>query len=298
MSRNGHTPVLLKDVLEFLGVHREGVYIDCTLGLGGHSQKILQTNPKAHVIGFDIDEISLILAKERLQPFAERLSLYHSDYRYIPDLNINFSEIKGILIDLGMSSFQLDSPERGFSYLHDGPLDMRMDQRNKITASKVINKYSEPKLMHVFRDYGELRQAKRLAHEIVSRRKGTKIETTQQLFQVIEDVCRWRPQKGKSHPAARLFQAIRIEVNQELKNLSSFLERIILKCPKSARLLVISFHSLEDRIVKQTFVRLATLNDHPATIRILTKKPITASEEEIAANFRARSAKLRVAERI
>ncbi len=298
MSRNGHIPVLLKDVLEFLDVQREGVYIDCTLGLGGHSLEILQANPKAHIIGFDIDEKSLILAKERLRPFAERLSLYHSDYRYIPDLNINFSDIRGILIDLGMSSFQLDSPERGFSYHHDGPLDMRMDQRNKITASKVINKYSEPKLAHVFRDYGELRQAKRLAHEIVSRRKGDKIETTQQLFQVIEDVCRWRPQKGKSHPASRVFQAIRIEVNQELKNLSSFLERIILKCPKIARMLVISFHSLEDRIVKQTFVRLAALNDHPATIRILTKKPITASEIEIAANFRARSAKLRAAERI
>ena len=298
MSRNGHIPVLLKDVLEFLAVHREGVYIDCTLGLGGHSLEILQTNPKAHVIGFDIDEKSLILAKERLQPFADRLSLYHSDYRYIPDLNIDFSEIKGILIDLGMSSFQLDSPERGFSYLHDGPLDMRMDQRNNFTASKVINKYSEPKLAQVFREYGELRQAKRLAYEIVSRRKRDKIETTHQLFQVIEDVCRWRPQKGKSHPASRVFQALRIEVNQELKNLSSFLERIILKSPKNARMLVISFHSLEDRIVKQTFVRLAFQNDHPASVRILTKKPITASEKEIVSNFRARSAKLRAAERI
>ena len=219
MSSNGHIPVLLKDVLEFLDVHREGVYIDCTLGLGGHSLEILQTNPNAHVIGFDIDEKSLILAKERLLPFADRLSLYHSDYRYIPDLNIDFSEIKGILIDLGMSSFQLDSPERGFSYHHDGPLDMRMDQRNNFTASKVINKYSEPKLAQVFRDYGELRQAKRLAHEIVSRRKRDKIETTHQLLQVIEDICRWHPQKGKSHPASRVFQALRIEVNQELKNL-------------------------------------------------------------------------------
>jgi 16S rRNA (cytosine1402-N4)-methyltransferase len=298
MNRNGHIPVLLKDVLQFLEVHREGVYIDCTLGLGGHSQEILQINPKAHVIGFDIDEQSLIVAKERLQAFADRLSIYHSDFRYIPDLNIDFSKIKGILIDLGMSSFQLDSPKRGFSYLLDGPLDMRMDQRNHLTASKVINKYSEPKLAQVFRDYGELRQAKRLAHEIVSRRKADKIETTHQLFRVVEDVCRWHPQKGKSHPAARVFQAIRIEVNQELKNLSSFLERIVLKSPKTTRLLVISFHSLEDRIVKQTFARLAIQNDHPASIRILTKKPVTASEEEIASNFRARSAKLRAAERI
>lgn len=298
MSRNGHIPVLLKDVLEFLEVQREGVYVDCTVGLGGHSLEILRTNPKAHVIGFDIDEKSLVLAKERLQPYADRLSLYHSDFRYLPDLNINFSEIRGILIDLGMSSFQLDSPERGFSYHHDGPLDMRMDQMNKVTAAKVINKYSESKLAQVFRNYGELRQAKKLAHEIVSRRKENKIETTHQFFRVVEDVCRWRAQRGKSHPAARVFQAIRIEVNQELKNLSSFLERIILKCPKKARLIVISFHSLEDRIVKQTFVRLAVQNDHPASIKILTKKPFTASEEEISSNFRARSAKLRAAERI
>ncbi len=143
-----------------------------------------------------------------------------------------------------------------------------------------------------------MRQAKKLAHEIVSRRKENKIETTHQLFRVVEDVCRWRAQRGKSHPAARVFQAIRIEVNQELKNLSSFLERIILKCPKKARFLIISFHSLEDRIVKQTFVRLAVQNDHPASIKILTKKPFTASEEEISSNFRARSAKLRAAERI
>ncbi len=298
MSSNGHIPVLLKNVLEFLEVQREGVYVDCTVGLGGHSLEILRTNPKAHVIGFDIDEKSLVLAKERLQPYADRLSLYHSDFRYLPDLNINFSEIRGILIDLGMSSFQLDSPERGFSYHHDGPLDMRMDQMNKVTAAKVINKYSESKLAQVFRNYGELRQAKKLAHEIVSRRKENKIETTHQLFRVVEDVCRWRAQRGKSHPAARIFQAIRIEVNQELKNLSSFLERIILKCPKKARLIVISFHSLEDRIVKQTFVRLAVQNDHPASIKILTKKPFTASEEEISSNFRARSAKLRAAERI
>lgn len=298
MSTIGHIPVLLKEVLGFLEVQREGVYIDCTVGLGGHSLEILKANPKARVIGFDIDEKSLLLAKEKLQPYADRLSLYHSDFRYIPDLKINFSEIRGILLDLGMSSFQLDSQERGFSYQHDGPLDMRMDQRNKITASKIINKYSELKLAQVFWEYGEIRSSKRLAHEIISRRKCSKIETTKELLEIVENVCRWRPQKGKSHPAARVFQSIRIEVNQELKNLSSFLERFILKCPKKTRMLAISFHSLEDRIVKQTFARLATQNDHPASIKKLTKKPISASEEEIASNFRARSAKLRAAERI
>ena len=298
MSRNGHIPVLLMDVLEFLDVQREGIYIDCTVGLGGHSQEILRANPKAYVIGFDIDEKSILQAKERLQPYSDRLSLYHSDFRYLPDLNLNFSDVRGILMDLGMSSFQLDSPERGFSYLQDGPLDMRMDLRNKVTAAKIINKYSEPKLSQVFRDYGELKQAKRLAHEIVSKRKGGKIETTLQLFRIVEDVCRWRAQKGKSHPAARVFQALRIEINQELKNLSGFLERITLKCPRNARILVISFHSLEDRIVKQTFARLAVQNDHTPSIKIFTKKPKEAIEDEISSNFRARSAKLRAVERI
>ncbi|MFC2161084.1 16S rRNA (cytosine(1402)-N(4))-methyltransferase RsmH [Acidobacteriota bacterium] len=298
MSGTGHIPVLLEEVKGFLEIQREGIYIDCTVGLGGHSIEILKTNPKARVIGFDIDEKSLLLAKEKLHPYADRLSLYHSDFRYIPDLNLKFSEIRGILIDLGMSSYQLDSQERGFSFQHDGPLDMRMDQRNKITASKIINKYSEMKLAQIFWDYGELRASRKLAHEIISRRKINKIETTKELLEVVEAVCQWRPRKGKSHPAALVFQSLRIEVNQELKNLSNFLERFILKCPKKTRIVVISFHSLEDRIVKQTFARLAVQNNHPATIKKLTKKPVTASEEEVVSNFRARSAKLRAAERI
>jgi len=298
MNGNGHIPVLLEEALDYLDVKRDGVYVDCTLGLGGHALEIIKRNPKAILIGFDIDEKSLLKAKEKLEPYADRVKLYHSDFRYLPDLKIDFSKIRGVLLDLGISSFQLDSPERGFSFNREGPLDMRMDLRNKTTAHKIINKYSEHRLSQIFYEYGELRQARRLAKEIVSRRKVKKIETTTQLCRTVEEICRWRPQKGKIHPAAKVFQAIRIEVNQELKSLSGFIERISQKIPKKAHIIAISFHSLEDRIIKHTFVQLAvSMNSHPF-LKILTKKPVVPSEEEIANNFRARSAKLRAAERI
>lgn len=298
MNGNGHIPVLLDEVLEYLDINREGIYIDCTIGLGGHALEIVKRNPKASLIGFDLDEKSLLKAREKLQPFADRVELYHSDFRYIPDVKIDFSQIKGVLLDLGISSFQLDSPERGFSYSREGPLDMRMDLRNKMTAHKILNKYSEHKLSQIFHEYGELRQARRLAREIVSRRKTTKFETTTQLCRTVEEICRWRPQKGKIHPAAKVFQAIRIEINQELNSLSGFLERMVHSIPKKAHIAAISFHSLEDRIIKHTFAGLAVSTDSPPFLKILTKKPVVPSEEEVKANFRARSAKLRAAERI
>jgi len=298
MNGNGHIPVLLKEVMEYLEIHRPGIYIDCTLGLAGHAIEIIKKNPKATLIGFDIDEKSLLKAREKLKPYADRVTLYHSDFRYLPDLKLDFSHIKAILLDLGISSFQLDSPERGFSFNREGPLDMRMDLRNKITAYKIINKYSEHKLAQIFKEYGELSQAKRLAREVVSRRKVEKIETTTELCRIVEEICHWRPQKGKIHPAAKVFQAIRIEVNQELKSLSNFLEKISQKIPKKTRIAAISFHSLEDRIIKHTFAQLAISTNSYPFLKILTKKPIVPSEEEVALNSRARSAKLRVAERI
>jgi len=298
MNGNGHIPVLLDEVLEYLDINRKGIYIDCTIGLGGHAYEIVKKNPKASLIGFDLDEKSLLKAREKLQPFADRVELYHSDFRYIPDIKIDFSQIRGVLLDLGISSFQLDSPERGFSYSRKGPLDMRMDLRNKMTAHKILNKYSEHKLSQIFHEYGELRQARRLAREVVSRRKTTKFETTTQLCRTVEEICRWRPQKGKIHPAAKVFQAIRIEVNQELNSLSGFLERMAHSIPKKAHIAAISFHSLEDRIIKHTFAGLAVSTDSNPILKILTKKPVVPSEEEVKANSRARSAKLRVAERI
>lgn len=298
MNGNNHIPVLLEEVLDSLAIQREGIYVDCTLGTGGHAVQIVKRNPKARLIGFDIDESSLLRAKKKLEPFADRVTLYHSDFRYLPDLNIDFARVRGILMDLGLSSFQLDSPERGFSFNQEGPLDMRMDHRNKTTALKITHKYSEHKLGQIFRDYGEFRQAKRLAREIVSRRKTQKIETTTELRQIIEEICRWRPQRGKIHPAAKVFQALRIEVNHELKDLSLFIEKTAHILPEKARLIVISFHSLEDRIIKRSFVSLSSASDVPPCLRILTKKPLVPTEQEIAANFRARSAKLRAAERI
>jgi len=298
MSNQAHTPVLLEEALSYLDIQRKGTYLDCTLGLGGHSIEILRRNPEARVIGVDQDEKSIMEAKENLRDFADRVSLYHSDFRYIPELKLDFSSVKGVLLDLGLSSFQLDDPERGFSYQKKGPLDMRMDQRNKTTAAKIINNSSEKKLAQIFREYGELRQAKILAKEIYKRRKQKEITNTKQLLKLTEDVCRWRPQKGKTHPAARVFQALRIEVNQELKNLDEFLEKIFRLTPKNSRTAVISFHSLEDRIVKHTMKKCASSKSMPPLITILTKKPVTPTKKEVEENFRARSAKLRVSRNI
>lgn len=298
MNDNHHTPVLVEEVMDYLNIHREGVYVDCTVGLGGHALQIVKRNPRANLIAFDIDEHSLLKAKNTLKPYAERVTLYHSDFRYLPDLNIDFFKIRGILFDLGLSSFQLDSPERGFSFNLEGPLDMRMDHRNKMTASKIVNKYAEHSLAQIFKEYGEFRQANKLAKEIVSRRKIRKIETTTELRRIVEEITRWRPQKGKTHPAAKIFQALRIEVNQELKDLSLFIEKTAYILPKGARVAAISFHSLEDRIIKHTFASLAYPKHTHPYLKILTKKPVVPSEEEVASNFRARSAKLRAAERL
>ncbi len=298
MNQQGHVPVLLEEVLEYAASGREGIYIDGTIGLAGHSLEILKRNPRAKVIGFDIDELALAEAKLRLKPYAGRAELYHADFRRLPELDIDFAAVRALLLDLGLSSFQLDRAERGFSYNLDGPLDMRMDLRNRTTAEKIIASYSEPRLARLFWDYGELKQARRLAKEIVSRRKTRKIATTLEFRRIIEEVCRWSPQKGKIHPAAKVFQALRIEINRELEGLGEFLDRVIRLFSPGARLVVISFHSLEDRIIKHALAKLAASQPGPPLVRILTKKPITPSEEEIAANSRAHSAKLRAGERI
>jgi 16S rRNA (cytosine1402-N4)-methyltransferase len=298
MSGAGHIPALLDEVIHLLKADREGIYIDGTLGLGGHAQELLRRNPRATLIGFDQDEKSLLAAEQALKEYADRVTLYHSDFRYLPDLDLDFSHVKGVLLDLGISSFQLDDPDRGFSYSLEGPLDMRMDLRNKTTSARILEKSSEPRLAQIFWEYGELRQSRKLAAAIVSRRKIKKITTTTELFRIVEDVCRWRAQRGKTHPAARVFQALRIEVNQELKDLDVFLRRLTRKIPLGARLAVISFHSLEDRIVKHTFVEMASDRDASPRLKILTRKPIVPSPQEMSRNFRSRSAKLRVVEKI
>ncbi len=299
MIGQGHIPVLLEEVLQHLNIERAGIYIDCTLGLGGHASALLQRNPGAELIGLDRDERSLQVARERLRDFADRIQIFHSDFRFLPELEVDFSRVKGVLVDLGISSFQLDDPERGFSFNQEGPLDMRMDQRAKTTAARILEKYSEPHLAQVFFEYGELRQSRKLARAIVSKRKIRKFESTTQLFQIVEDVCHWRAQKGKSHPAARVFQALRIEINQELQDLGDFLREIADRLPAGGRIAFISFHSLEDRIVKHTLTDLASDGEgRSPTLKILTKKPITPSAPEVEANFRSRSAKLRAAEKL
>jgi len=298
MIERGHVPVLLNEVLELLDSAREGTYIDGTIGLAGHAVEILKRNPRARLVGVDVDELALSRVKETLKPYADRVLLYQADFRYVPELDIDFSSVRGLLLDLGLSSFQLDSPERGFSFNLEGPLDMRMDMRNKTTAFKIIDSYSEPKLAHLFQEYGELRQAKRLAREIVARRKVRKFETTVDLRLLVEQICHWVPQKGKVHPAAKVFQAVRIEVNHELQGLGEFLETMAAVVPSGARFAVLSFHSLEDRIVKHTFARLAGNEGGPAVMRLLTRKPVTPGDEERAVNSRSKPAKLRAAEKV
>jgi len=297
MNNPNHVPVLVQEVLRGLDAGVPGVYIDGTLGTGGHAAALLEAHPRSSLIGLEVDELSLERAQARLAAFAKRLTLYQSDYRNLPDLDIPWPDVRGVVLDLGLSSFQLDAPERGFSFNSQGPLDMRFDFRNKTTAHKILHKQSEARLAQLFREYGELRQARLLARRIISARKGDGLETTTQLRRLVEEVCRWRPQKGKIHPAAKVFQALRIEVNNELEGLDVFLERVLRLMTPGARMAVITFHSLEDRIVKKTFLRLASGEGEPL-VRLMTKKPITPSEAEQTANSRSHSAKLRIAERV
>jgi len=298
MTEIGHCPVLPTEVLEFLDAGREGTYVDCTLGLAGHALAILERNPRARLIGLDRDGQSLEIAREKLREHGKRVTLYHADFKGLSDLGIPFKEVRGILVDLGISSFQLDSPERGFSHTREGPLDMRMDLRSKTTAGKVLHTYPEQKLAEIFAKYGELAQTRRLAREIVHLRKLGGLETTGDLRVLIERIYHWHPQRGRIHPAAKAFQALRIEVNQELEGLGAFIEETARIAAKGTRFVIISFHSLEDRIVKRTFHALAVPAEGAPLLTVLTRKPVMASEAEVADNPRARSAKLRAAERI
>jgi 16S rRNA (cytosine1402-N4)-methyltransferase len=297
MTEKGHSPVLPAEVIEFLDPGRAGIYVDCTLGLAGHALAVLERNPRARLIGLDRDGQSLEIARERLRPYAKRVTLYQADFKALPELDIPFEKVRGVLADLGLSSFQLDSPERGFSFTHEGPLDMRMDQRTKTTAAKILHAYTEQKLADVFAKYGELGQTRRLAREIAHLRKLGRLETTSDLRVLIERIYQWRPQKGRIHPAAKAFQALRIEVNQELEGLGAFIDTTARMLNKGARFVMISFHSLEDRIVKRAFHALAAPAEGAPVVAVLTKKPVTATEAEVARNSRARSAKLRAAER-
>lgn len=306
-----HAPVLLEEALRLLAVRPGGVYVDCTVGLGGHSEEILRRlNGSGRLIAFDRDEDALVQATERLGWSTPTLQLLREDFRRLPRIAHGFglSEVDGILADLGVSSLQLDTPSRGFSFRHSAPLDMRMDRNLPRTAADLVNQEPQEELERILREYGEEKSWRRLAEEIVRRRRSQPIETTSELADLVVSVKGRRPSE-RIHPATQTFQALRIAVNDELRGLDDFLHGAIGLLGAKGRLVVISFHSLEDRIVKRTFqleagkcvcFRPADLCNCPRlkTVRILTPKPIRAGEPETAENPRARSAKLRAVEKL
>ena len=282
-----HTPVLVKEVLDALGVVSGGAYIDCTVGEGGHTEAILNAAPDCVVIGLDRDPIALATASERLAGFGERVRLVNASYTTLAEQGqfLGGRPVTGVLLDLGLSSMQVEDGERGFSFLRDGPLDMRFGPDEKFTADDVVNHFAERDLVRIIHEFGEEPRARRVARAIVQRRP---IRGTAQLAQVVEGVL---GRRGRIHPATRTFQGIRIEVNQELEAMKTVLSAAAETLQPGGRLVVISYHSLEDRLVKTT-LRESTV------FRVLTKKPIAPSHEEVAFNPRSRSAHMRAAERL
>ncbi len=286
-----HVPVLEKEVMEFLEVEKGAYFLDGTLGMGGHTKAILSNNKNAFVFAFDMDQESIKMALKNLSNFKDRIKAIHDNFKNIFNHSLPFNKIDGYLFDLGISSFQLDNPEMGFSYSKDSPLDMRMDKTQDLTAEKVVNDYSYNELIRVFKEFGEFKSPERLVKEILLTRKRKRIRTSGELKEVVRTLYRRRKTMD---PLSRVFQAIRIEVNRELEGLDSFFYTLFSKIKRGARVVVISFHSLEDRIVKNSF-RKAAKNGY---IRILTKKPVMPSDTEKKINPRSRSAKLRAGVRI
>ncbi len=286
-----HVPVLEKEVMEFLEVEKGAYFLDGTLGMGGHTKAILSNNKNAFVFAFDMDQESIKMALKNLSNFKDRIKAIHDNFKNIFNHSLPFNRIDGYLFDLGISSFQLDNPEMGFSYSKDSPLDMRMDKTQELTAEKVVNDYSYNELIRVFKEFGEFKNPERLVKEILLTRKRKRIRTSGELKEVVRTLYRKRKTMD---PLSRVFQAIRIEVNRELEGLDSFFYTLFSKIKRGARVVVISFHSLEDRIVKNSF-RKAAKNGY---IRILTKKPVMPSDTEKKINPRSRSAKLRAGVRI
>jgi 16S rRNA (cytosine1402-N4)-methyltransferase len=302
-----HISVLYHNIIESLRPMNPGRYVDATIGAGGHAWGILDaSSPQGQLLGLDLDPNALELADQRLQAFSSRYTLEHTSYTTLLQTmkQIGWDMVDGIVIDLGVSSMQIDSPERGFSFLKDGPLDMRFDPTQTTTAADLVNTLSEEDLADIFFLYGEERFSRRIARAIIANRP---FHTTLELAGLIEKNV--RRSSGKIHPATRSFQALRIAVNGELQSLENFLPQAVTALKPGGRLAVISFHSLEDRIVKQFFRKessdcicppdqLVCTCGHKASIVEITRHPLTADEEEIAANPRARSARLRVAEKI
>ncbi len=286
-----HIPVLLQEVLHFLQPKSGGVYVDGTLGLAGHSEAILQaSSPDGRLIAFDWDDRAIALAEQRLHKFAGRYQIIRRNFAEIPVSlkEQEISDVDGLLLDVGLSSLQLDMGGRGFSFLQDEPLDMRMDTRREISAADLLANCSEEELADILYYYGEEKQARRIAAAIVETRKRERITTSKQLSNIVVKAIPRRFHPKKIHVATKTFQGLRIAVNTELENLSVILEGVTAHLKPGARLCVITFHSLEDRIVKNKFRQNSELE-------VVTSKPVVASDEEIRINPRSRSAKLRVA---
>jgi 16S rRNA (cytosine1402-N4)-methyltransferase len=289
-----HTPVMVEEVMTFLKCELGHTYVDATLGGGGHASEILKRSvPDGVVIGMEWDEDALSEARNTLMPFGDRVKIFRENFIHLPDL-MKAESADGILLDLGLSSIQVEKEERGFSFRGEGPLDMRMDQRMNETAADLVNSLSSEELEYTLSQYGEERWAKRIARAVVQERERESIRTTQTLRKIVHRAIPRRFHSRRIDPATRTFQALRIRVNEELENLKKMLETGWKILKRGGRMCVISFHSLEDRMVKETFRTL----EKEGEMRVLTKKPVTPCEEEQKRNPRSRSGKLRCAERI
>lgn len=306
-----HTPVLLEETINMLNIKPNGIYVDGTLGGAGHSYEICKKLTNGKLIGIDQDLDAIKNAYEKLGSFKEKILIVNDNFVNIPEIldKNGISKVDGILLDIGVSSYQLDQAERGFSYQHDAPLDMRMDRKISFSAKDLVNNYSEEELSRVIFKYGEERWSRRIAKLIVQARKDRPIETTGELVSIIKSAIPSYSRREGPHPAKRTFQAIRIEVNDELNVLKETINKCIGVLKENGRICIITFHSLEDRIVKECFSSLSNPCTCPPrfpvcvckkekALKIITRKPISASENELHDNPRARSAKLRVAERV
>lgn len=307
-----HVSVLLRECIEALNIKPNGIYVDCTAGGGGHSLEIVKRlTDGGRLIAIDRDEDALRAAGARLADYADRVTFVHSNYAMLQSVlaDLGIPKVDGVLADLGVSSYQLDTAERGFSYMQDAPLDMRMDREQPLRAYDVVNTYSEEELRRILYDYGEEKFARNIAANIVRQRSERPIETTLELAELVKASMPKAAREGGHHPAKRTFQAIRIEVNAELPSIPPALDAAVHALNPGGRVAVITFHSLEDRLVKQKFAALSSGCTCPRefpvcvcgkkpVVRVITKKPVTAGEDELEVNPRSRSAKLRVAEKI